>query len=78
MVNSSIEQDGKVCGSKHLEKINNCIANSKKYLLWKHNKDEYERQKKFILVVKLIWLIKQKDVKSNFKALGKCEDKLVE
>ena len=69
MVNSSIEQDGKVCGSKHLEKINNCIANSKKYLLWKHNKDEYERQKKFILVVKLIWLIKQKTLKAILRLL---------
>ena len=55
-----------------MKKINNCIANSKKYLLWKHNKDEYERQKKFILVVKLIWLIKQKTLKAILRLL-KCE-----
>ena len=44
---------------KEHKKINNCIANSKSFY-WK-NKDEYERQKIFILVkIKLIWLIKQK------------------
>ena len=62
---------------KRIKKINNCIANSKKFFIG-NNKDEYERQKKFILVVKLIWLIKQKDVKSNFKALGNAKTKLVE
>ena len=58
-------------------KINNCIAIVKVY--YGNIIDEYERQKEiFILVkIKLIWLIKAKDVKSNFKALEKC-DKLVE
>ena len=38
--------------------------------MWKYNKDEYERQKKFILVNKANLVNKAKDVKSNFKALG--------
>ena len=38
--------------------------------MWKRNKDEYERQKIFILVKEKANLVnKQKDVKSNFKAL---------
>ena len=40
-------------------------------------KDEYERQKIFILVKeKLIWLIKAQDVKSNFKALAAIKKKI--
>ena len=40
------------------------------YLFWKRNKDEYERQKEiFILVVKLIWLIKQKTLKAILRLL---------
>ena len=36
------------------------------------NIDEYERQREIFILVKekLIWLIKAKDVKSNFKALA--------
>ena len=51
------------------KKINNCIANSKKFFIG-NNKDEYERQKKFILVVKLIWLIKQKTLKAILRLLN--------
>ena len=57
------------------KKINNCIANSKKFFIG-NNKDEYERQKKFILVVKLIWLIKQKTLKAILRLLN--ANKLVE
>ena len=50
------------------EKINNCIA-KKESIYMETYKDEYKRQKIFILVKeKLIWLI-AKNVKSNFKAL---------
>ena len=54
---------------KRTKKINNCIANSKKFFIG-NNKDEYERQKKFILVVKLIWLIKQKTLKAILRLLN--------
>ena len=55
------------------EKINNCIAQTEKFLfLEMENKDEYEKAKKFILVVKLIWLIKQKTLKAILRLL-ECE-----
>ena len=51
------------------EKINNCIAKRKVLL---ETIRRVRKAKKFILVVKLIWLIKQKTLKAILRLL-KCE-----
>ena len=52
-----------------IQKINNCIAISMFFI--EKNKRRVRKAKNFhISEIKLIWLIKAKDVKSNFKALA--------
>ena len=52
-------------------KINNCIANKKSKFFIGNNERRVRKAKERIHIrtEKLIWLIKQEDVKSNFKAL---------
>ena len=51
-------------------KINNCIANSKKFFIVETIKTSTKGKRNFhISEIKLIWLISKKDVKSDFKAL---------